>query len=69
MNGTIIPKKLIDIKKINSVLDIVNDSIQRGGNSDVFEMQLMRELPELNQSLSVKEYQVLKEFYVKMETF
>lgn len=47
----------------------MNDSIQRGGNSDVFEMQLMRELPELNQSLSVKEYQVLKEFYVKMETF
>lgn len=63
----ILPKKLVDIEKVNIVLDIVNDSIRRGGNVKLFEKQLMRELPELNQSLSEKEYQVLKDFYVKME--
>lgn len=63
----ILPKKLVDIEKVNIVLDIVNDSIRRGGNLKMFEKQLMRELPELNQSLSEKEYQVLKDFYVKME--
>lgn len=63
----ILPKKLVDIKKLNNVMDIVNDCIHRGGNLDVFEMQLIKELPELRQSLSQKEYEVLKDFYIKME--
>lgn len=63
----ILPKKLVDIKKVNNVLDIVNDSIHRGSDLDVFEIQLGKKLPELNQSLSEEEYQVLKDFYVKME--
>lgn len=63
----ILPKKLVDIKKVNNVMDIVNDCIHRGGRLDVFERQLIKELPELSRSLSKKEYEVLKDFYVKME--
>lgn len=63
-----LPKKLVDMKKVNNVLDIVNDLIQRGGSLYTFETQLKKQLPELNQSLSEKEHQVLKEFYVEMES-
>lgn len=64
----ILPKKLIDIKAINSILDIVNDSIHRGSSLDIFELQLNKKMPELGQCLSEKEYQVLRDFYLKMET-
>lgn len=63
----ILPKKLVDMKEINNVLDIVNDLIHRNSSLNVFEKQLMKQLPELIQSLSPKEYQILRDFYIKME--
>lgn len=63
----ILPKKLVDIKEVNNVLDIVNDSIHRGCDVELFEAQLKKRLPELSQRLLEKDYQVLIDFYVKME--
>lgn len=63
----ILPKKLIDMKVINTVLDIVNDSIHRGSDWEVFELQLKKTLPQLGQYLSQKECQEIKDFYLKME--
>lgn len=64
----ILPKKLVDIKKVNNVLDIVNDSIRRGSDVELFKKQLNKILPELKLSLSENEYQVIMDFYTKMET-
>lgn len=64
----ILPKKLIDIKVINHVLDIANDSIHRDSAWESFELTLNTALPQLGQNLSEKEYQELKEFYLKMRT-
>lgn len=61
-----LPKKLIDIKRVNNVLDVVNDSVRRGNSTDVFTLQLEKQLPELKQNLSENEYQVIKDFYEKM---
>lgn len=63
----ILPKKLVDMKEVNNVLDIVNDSIHRGINVESFEMCLKKQLPELNRTMSEKEYQVLIGFYIKMQ--
>ena len=63
----VLPKKLIDVKVINNVLDIVNDSIHRGISLEIFELQLKKRIPELSQYLSEKEYEVLKEFYLSMK--
>lgn len=63
----ILPKKLVDIKEINSVLDVVNDCVHRRNETKLFELQLKKKLPNLSQQLSEKEYQVLIDFYVKME--
>lgn len=62
-----IPKKIVDIGKINNVLDIVNDSIRRGIGKNLFEVLLNNSLPQLNELLSEKEYQILIDFYEKME--
>lgn len=64
----VIPKTLVDIKEVNNVLDIVNESIYRGNDIDLFKVQLIRRLPELERKLSEKEYQLLIDFYVKMQT-
>ena len=46
----------------------MNDSIRRGSSLDIFELQLIKKLPELGQCLSGEEYRVMKDFYLKMET-
>lgn len=62
-----IPKKLVDIKKINNILDLVNDCIRRGVGKNIFEKLLEMNLPALSGQLSEKEYQILLDFYEKME--
>jgi len=63
----ILPKKLVDIKEVNNVLDMVSDSIHRGCSVELFEIQLKKRLPELNQNLSEKDYQILINFYIQMK--
>ncbi|MDE6184761.1 MAG: N-6 DNA methylase, partial [Lachnospiraceae bacterium] len=62
-----IPKKLVDIKKINDVLDLVNDCIRRGVGKSIFEKLLKTNLPILSDQLSEREHQILLGFYEKME--
>lgn len=63
----ILPKKLVDIKVVNSVLNIVNDSIRQGSGLEIFELRLMKKLPDITQILSDKEYDILKKFYSRMK--
>lgn len=62
-----IPKKLVDIKSINNVLDLVNDCIRRGAGKSIFEKLLETNLPVISGQLSEREYQILLDFYEKME--
>lgn len=62
-----VPKKLVDLRKVNSVLDIVNKCIHRGLEKKSFEISLKKSLPELGGQLSEKEYQMLLDFYQQME--
>lgn len=62
-----IPKKLVDIKNINNVLDLVNECIRRGVGKNIFEKQIKINLPMISGQLSEREYQILLNFYGKME--
>ncbi len=61
-----IPKRLVDLRVIHHVLNLVNACVRREAAGALFEELLTTKFPRLHEQLSQNEYRVLLDFYDKM---